>query len=62
MKLRVKMPEGANSSFSGRLYGLEFIKGLSEVITEKNLYERLVSRGYMDASEKEAEEPKKGKK
>lgn len=46
-KLRVKVPsKRGRVPFSGVAYGLKFESGVSEIIHDKELYERLVLKGY----------------
>lgn len=46
--LKVRVP---GDFFSGVVYGLKFTDNVSEEITNLNLYERLIMKGYEDASE-----------
>jgi hypothetical protein len=46
-ELRVRVPVvKGKAPFSGVVYGLEFKGGVSEAIHDKELYERLVMKGY----------------
>lgn len=46
--LRVRVP---GDFFSGVVYGLKFTDNVSEEIRNLNLFERLIMKGYLDASE-----------
>ena len=56
---KVKVPK--EKKFSGVLYGVKFIDGVSEEIKNKHLVERLVHRGY-EVVKKEAKEENEEKK
>lgn len=61
-ELKVKVPVvKGKAPFSGIVYGLEFKGGVSEVIHDKGLYERLIMKGYEPYPEAKEETKKKAK-